>query len=233
MPLHPDQRPAKLAGILYLLTMAAAIFSEFYVRGSSIVLGNATDSVSKIVASPALFRLGIASDLILCLADVALVVALYVILKPVHRTLALLATFWWLIACAILAVVTLNDVAALELVSGAGSLQSLTRDQLQELARFFFTLERTGYGIGMLFFGLGSIVFCYLWFKSRYIPRVLAAWGILASLVPLVVSFALLVAPALDATYGPFRRGRSGGPILLFEGVIGVWLLVKGLREPA
>jgi hypothetical protein len=229
MPPSPNPRAAKLAGTLYLLTMATAIFSEFYVRGSSIVLGNATDSVTKIAASPALFRLGIASDLIFCLADVALVAALYVILKPVHRTLALQATFWWLIECAILAAVSLNDFAALELLSGADSLRSLTPDQLQALARFFFSLERTGYRIGMLFFGLGSIIFCYLWFKSRYIPRALAVWGILASLVPLVVSFALLVVPALDATYGPFRRGRSGGPILLFEGVIGVWLLAKGI----
>jgi len=50
-------------------------------------------------------------------------------------------------------------------------------------------------------------------------------------MLPLVVSFALLVAPTLDATYGTFRQGRSGGPILLFEGVIGVCLLVKGFQS--
>ena len=62
--------------------------------------------------------------------------------------------------------------------------------QLQALAQLFLAVEADGYRIGGVFFGLASIVFAYLWFKSRYVPRILAALGIFASLVPVVVPMA-------------------------------------------
>ena len=62
--------------------------------------------------------------------------------------------------------------------------------QLQALAQLFLAVEDDGYRIGGVFFGLASIVFAYLWFKSRYVPRILAALGIFASLVPVVVPMA-------------------------------------------
>ena len=222
---HRD--PTRLAGIMYLLTMATANFADFYVRRQLFVPADPQQTLRNIAASALLVRLGIGSDLITIAASVILVVALYVILKPVNRSAALVAVFWWLLECAIAAVVTLNSLAALFLLSSKDSLLAVNTDHFETLAQLFLNADRAGNRIAALLFGLGSIVFCYLWFKSRCIPRTLAAWGILSSLVPIMAPLSTVMFPALiDA---PLRRARSGWPIMTFEVLLGLWLLLKGI----
>ena len=146
----------------------------------------------------------------------------------VNRNLALLAAFWRLAECSILAVITLNDFAALLLLSGAEYLRVFDPKQLQALARLFVSVQGAGYRIGLVLFGLGSTVFSYLWLKSRYIPRGLAAWGIFSSLVVAIVALAIMVFPGLTAVEAPAYYA----PIFTFEVALGVWLLVKGIPAP-
>jgi len=89
------------------------------------------------------------------------------------------------------------------------------------------SVDRAGNRIAAVFFGLGSILFCYLWFRSRLIPRVLAAWGILSSLLPILAQLATIILPGFDV---PLRRARSGLPIMTFEILLGFWLLLKGIQ---
>src|SRR2546428_4238466 len=168
--------------------MVTAMFAQFYARGPLIVSGDAVQTAKNIAASERLFRIGTVSDLITFAGDVILLWALYVVLKPINRNVALLAAFWRLAECAIFALITLNDFVTLRLLSGADSLRAFETKQLQALAYTFVGVHDAGYLIGMVFFGLGSTVFGYLWFKSRYIPRALAAWGIFSSLVVAIVT---------------------------------------------
>lgn len=225
---HRD--PTRLAGIIYLLTMATANFSDFYVRLQLFAPADPQQTLRNIAASGVLVRLGIGSDLITIAGSVILVVALYVILKPINRSAALVAAFWWLLECAIAAVVTLNSLAALFLLSGKDALVTVNPGHLETLAQLFLNADRAGNRIAALLFGLGSTVFCYLWFKSRYIPRTLAAWGILSSLVPIMAPLSTVMFPALIDV--PLRRARSGWPIMTFEIMLGLWLLLKGTRAP-
>ncbi|MBZ5506763.1 MAG: DUF4386 domain-containing protein [Acidobacteriia bacterium] len=227
-----QRKAARIAGLMYPITIITANIVEHYVRGQLVIHGDAMQTAKNIAASAQLFRLGVASDLLTLVCDVILVVALYVVLKPINRNLALLAVFWWLVECSMVATTIACDFAALLLLSGAtGSLPALNTEHLQELARLSITMGTAGNRVAALFFGLGSTLFCYLWFKSRYVPRVLAGWGILSSLVPTVIPFATIVFSALaDA---PLRRARSGIPIAIFEAAIGLWLLIKGIQPPA
>jgi len=227
-----QRRAVKVAGVLYLVTLATASFAEFHVRARLIAPHDAAHTAVRIVSAEGLFRLGAVSDLITFATDAGLVVALYLVLNPVHRGLALLAAFWRLTECSILATITLNDFVALRFFHGAGYLQAFQPQQLQALAQLFLAVEADGYRIGGVFFGLGSTVFAYLWLKSRYVPRILAAWGIIASLVPVVVPMSYMLFPRLETAWGPLRRARSGGPIVIFEIALGVWLLLRGIRTP-
>lgn len=224
-----QRKAAKVAGILYLFTILIANLTEFYVRGRVIVPGNALHTASNIAAHEQLFRLGIAGDLLMFAGNIALVVALYVILKPVNGNLALLAVFWWLVECSVAAATLGIDFAACLTLGGAK--QSSSGDQLQALARLLISLDAGGNRVAALFFGLGSTIFCYLWFKSRYISRVLAAGGILASLVPTFIPLSTIVFASLADV--PLRRARTGIPIVIFEVIVGLWLLIKGINAPA
>jgi len=217
---------AKVAGFLYLFTMVTANFAEFYARGRLIVDGDAVQTAKNIAASERLFRLGTVSNLITFASVVILLLALYVVLKPINRNVALLAAFWRLAESSIFALITLNDFVALRLLSSADYLRAFDTQQLQALAYTFVRAHDAGYLIGLVFFGLGSTVFAYLWFKSRYIPRAMAAWGIFSSLVVAIVTLAIMAFPSLAAVVIPVYFV----PIFIFEVTLGIWLLVKGIK---
>ena len=91
------RRNARIAGILYLIIIAAGMFAEFFVRTSLKVPGDAAATASNIIASEGLFRMGITSDLIMILSDIAIGLIFYVLLKAVNNALALLAAFFRLV----------------------------------------------------------------------------------------------------------------------------------------
>jgi len=227
--IEPAQRTAaRLVGFLYLLTNATAIFA-FTVRGRLIVHGDAAQTAGNIAASERLFRVGIVAELITVAAVILLVAASYVVLKPVNRNAALAAVFWRLAENFILAIVVLNELAALRLLSGAEYLRAVDTQQLQALAFTLLRVYGDGFRVGFVFLGLGSAVFAYLWLKSRYIPRALAAVGIFGSLLMAIVESATLVFPGLASAVGMAYMAPMG----VFEIGGGFWLLVKGIRAPS
>ena len=87
---------ARLAGLLYLVAMATGLFAEFYVRFPSrlIVDGDTAKTAANILANEQLYRIGIANNILTFTIDVVLIWALYVLLRPVNRNLALLGVFF-------------------------------------------------------------------------------------------------------------------------------------------
>jgi Domain of unknown function (DUF4386) len=222
-----ERRWARVVGFSYIFALAPAVFAEFYVSGRLMVSDNAIVTAQNIITHERLFRLGIASNLLVIATDVLLVTALYVVLERVNRRLALLATFFRLIETTILIVAVLNDFYVLRLLTGASSVTTVNSDQLAALARVSMGAHNSAYGVALLLFGFGSPVFCYLWLKSGYIPKPLAVWGLLASVWIGICSFIFIVFPELTKV---ITIGYYGGPIFLFELTIGLWLLIKGLR---
>lgn len=226
--IDPEQHAAaRIVGFTYIIAMATSMFAELYLRDPLIVRGDAIQTAINIAASEQLFRLSSVIHLITFASDAVMAVALFVILKPVNRTLALLAASWRLADCAILSVNILNDFAILRLLSGADYLRAFDTNQLQALARFFLSVGAAGFQIGFVFLGLGSTVFSYLWLKSRYVPRGLAVLGIVASLVLALGTVAIMLFPKLGVVGLAYMA-----PMFFFEVGLGLWLLIKGLRVP-
>ena len=227
--IEPEQRvAATVAGYVYLIAMATSMFAEIYARAPLMVRGNAAQTAINIAANERLFRIGSVIHLLTFASDAVLAVALYVVLRPVNRNLALLAAVWRLVDCSILSVNMLNDFIVLRLVSGTDYLRVFDTKQLQALARLFYSVEASGFQIGFVFLGLGSTVFSVLWLKSRYIPRALAGWGIFASLVLAIVTLVILVFPTLGDAVGLTYMA----PMFFYEVGLGLWLLIKGVRIP-
>jgi hypothetical protein len=221
-----QRKAATVVGLCYLLALPPAIFAEFYVRTHLIAFGDAAQTARSIMAHERLFRLGTAGNLTVFTLDVVLIIALYVVLMPVNRTLALLATGWGLIETATLVVVTLSDFDVLRILSGADYLHAFEANRLQALARLSLSAHADAYNVGLVLAGLRSTAFCYLWFRSRLIPRALAAWGMAASFLMGASAFSFVIFPELSR-FIPVEI--YGAPIFFFELTMGVWLLLKGL----
>src|SRR5437016_2300487 len=221
-----QRKAARVVGFCYLFALPPAIFAEFYVRTQLIAFDNAAQTAQNIMAHERLFRLGTASNLTVFALDVVLIIALYVVLMPVNRSLALLATGWGLIETATLVAVTLSDFDVLRILSGADYLHAFEANRLQALARLAAGAHGAAYNVGLVFAGLRSTAFCYLWLKSRFIPRALAGWGMLASSLMGACAFSFIIFPELAKVVAV---EIYGAPIFFFELTMGFWLLRRGL----
>ena len=221
-----QRKAATVVGFAYLLALPPAIFAEFYVRAQLVAFDDAAQTARNIMEHERLFRLGTASNPFVFALDVVLIIGLFVVLMPVNRSLALLATGWGLIETATLVVVTLSDFDVLRILSGADYLHAFEANRLQALARLSVSAHADVYNVGLVLAGLRSTVFCCLWFKSCFIPRALAAWGIAASFLMGGFAVSFIIFPEL-ARVIPVEI--FGGPIFFFEPTMGCWLLLKGL----
>ena len=219
-------RAARIAGAMYLMTMATAVFAQVFVHASLTVRDDATQTAQNIIEHERLFRIGIASDLVAFTGIVALTVALYVLLRPVNEDLATLAALWRLAEVSILCVATLGSLIALALLSGTNYLKTFDPGQLHSLARLALGMRGAGYNIGLILFSLGSTVFSYLLLKSRYVPRALALWGVFSSLLVLTSAFWAIVFPG--SARAPLLASYAA--LFIYEVTLGFWLLLKGAR---
>lgn len=220
-----QRNAARAVGFTYLLTSALAYFAEFDVRARLLDYQSAAHTVANIISSEHLFRLGLAANLLTFASDVVLAVGSYLILRPVNRTLAIFGLSWRLVETAVVAVMTFNAFEILTVVSGPAYLRALPANDLQAMVGTAVDAHNAGFNVACLFFGLGSAAFCVAWYQSRYIPRALAAWGVLGSLLAGASTFVYTLSPALAGIVEP----TCFVPIGTFELIVGFWLLVKGL----
>ncbi|UGB44258.1 DUF4386 domain-containing protein [Frateuria edaphi] len=148
-----QRKAAKVVGLAYLLALPPAIFAEFFSRGQLVVLGNAAETAKNIVAHERLFRLGIASNLTVFSVDVVLIAALYIVLKPIHRGIALVAAGWGLVETSVLMAVTLSDFGVLGILGCGDYLHAFDAGQLQALARLSAGAHGDAYGVGLVLAG--------------------------------------------------------------------------------
>src|SRR5438876_11430960 len=216
------QTYARIAGVLFLLTIVAGGFGEFYVPSKLIVSADATATAKNIVGFNPLFRMGFATYLVEAVCDIALSLILYVLLRPVQKNLALLAAFFGLVSTAVFAVAELFYFAPSFILGGAAYLKTFSPDQLNTLALLSLKLYGYGGGIFMVFYGIPSILLGYLMFRSGYFPRVLGVLMALGGLGFVVRNFLLVLAPAWASSLLLL-------PMTLAVLPMTVWLLVKGI----
>jgi hypothetical protein len=221
-----QRKAAKVAGFTFLFAMLTVVLANYGISFRLIVPGNAVDTARNIMANETLFRLNIACHLLYVVSIVVLLTALYVILSPVNRSLALIATFCRLVFAFMWGITALNALGALRLLGDAAYLPVFAADQLQTLARLHLASSYDAYYVGLPFWGLASTVCSVLWFRSGYIPRVLAAFGVVSSAWCVICAFAFIVFPRFDAAV---NASWFDVPMVAFEMTLALWLLFKGL----
>lgn len=217
---------ARLAGLFYLITSLTGGFAEVFVRGNVIVSGDAAATARNILASESLYRLGFAADIVAGAAYTVVTILLYELLKPVSRSLSLLAAFFSLVGIAIGAVAALGHLAPLLLLNGAHYLNVFSTADLQAMALLALKLHAQGYLICLVFFGFYEGMLGYLIFRLTFLPRTLGVLVTLAGTAFLINSFALFLSPAIGGALNPYMLALDGiGEIGLM-----LWLLVMGVN---
>lgn len=228
MPMNDPNRLnlyARLAGAMYLVTMATALFGEGYVRGSLYVSESSAQTAQNLLASNSLFRAALVTDLLTFSGVVVLVWALHRLLRPVHRELAALGALFRVVELGTHFSALAFGMVALSLLSHGEYTQNFTEAQLHGLIGLVLRAQGAGLSLGFIPLGLGSAVFAYLFFRSRFVPRPMAAWGIFSSLLLALYSFGIVLSPATtDFFYAAMI------PMFIYEVSLGLWLLFKGVN---
>jgi Domain of unknown function (DUF4386) len=210
---------ARVAGLLYLVGSLFGIVRLIYVPNTLFVYGNATATANNIAEHELLFRLGIVSYLLCAALWIFVTLALYRLFKGVNQALAVLMVILGsLMVTPIFFVNTVNDAAALLFVRGGG--------YLSVFARLFLDLHHQLDLANEIFWGLWLIPYGLLVYRSRFVPRILGVWLIIACFAYLVLSFTGFLFPAYED-----QAGNIAQPILLGEVATMLWLLIMGANE--
>jgi len=111
------------------------------------------------------------------------------------------------------------------ILQSAGYLSAFTPAQLQAQAYLSFQLQDIGLSIALVFFGFDILVTGYLTFRSTFLPRVIGVLLAIEGIGYLINSFALFIAPAVQARIFPYFTATAIGEISLC-----LWLLVMGVN---
>ncbi len=225
--------PVRFAGLLYVLTSIIGFFAMGYVPGKLIVHGNAVATATNIMASETLFRLGIVASLIGQAAFIFVALALYELLKGVNRRRASLMVLLIVVSVPIAFLNELNSIAALTLVRGPDFLSIFEKPQREALAMLFLNLHHYGIVVAEIFWGLWLFPLGLLVYRSRFLPRFLGVWLILAGFAWIVLSLTGVLLPQYVNKVDTFSQ-----PAIIGEIVFMFWLLIRGagpklLADPA
>ena len=216
---------ARVAGFLFLwliITGLTGLLTSSHIVGS----GTFAETAKRVLASEHLYRLALCFELIETLSAALLAFALYETLKPVDKLLAQFAMYCRLGESFIGGASMIFSFFQLGLYSSQ-SIGALGTDQSRALVGATHIADSASVNVCAIFFSIGSILFFYLFFKSRYIPKILSAFGVFASVVVTVICFAGLIFPEYAAT---LQYGWA--PMAIAEVTTGFWLMF-GAKIPA
>jgi hypothetical protein len=218
----------RLLGAAFLIVIATTLIATIpldVVVGNSIGSSVEPDMLEKISNNPTMMRIGILGGLLNSTAIVALAVLCYFVLKEQNRILALLALGLWLGEAIFFAMIQIGSLALIPLSRDFVNAAAPASPFYQTLGGFLYNgLYNQGFMILMWFYCTGGLLWYYLFYMSRYIPRAISVFGLLAVTLGLA-GIVLQLFGFIDPNLGFLL-------ILPFELIIGGWLMLKGIRDP-
>jgi uncharacterized protein DUF4386 len=223
-----QRRAARIAGIAYVFGI---LFVPVYLLTSAglTVAGDPTATFANVQANPVLFRIGIASTLVMFVSVFVLIAALYATVEPVKRNLAMLGVVLRLPEAMFGLVSVVFSLMISQLATGDAPVAGSGPQQVQALVRLAMLGGSSGGTLNLVFMALGSFPFLYLFWVARYAPRPLLGFGMLAYALALVSGFTSILAPG-SAVDG--MEMVMATPVMLFELLFGVWLTIRSVGVP-
>ena len=215
-------KASRILGVAFLLQFVTSLFSGTLLRQAWFVSGKIGESMLKIARKPWLMRTSIFTDMLTALGIIFLGAMLFITLRKQNEKMALVALGFYILE-AVLGVVGKSEAFSLLRISQ----EYVTAGQpayLQTMANLALeSMDFVGTTLLMLAFCPGAVLFYYLLDKSRVVPRALSLWGFI-TVVPMLIAILL-------SLFGVQVSELIALPYIPFEGVIGVWILVKGIKQ--
>lgn len=213
------QQTASFSGYLFLFNLLIPTLGYLFVQSKLSVAGNPLLTSNQIIANEQVFRFGLLSEFILSIGLILLGYSLYVILKKTNPFFSKLALLLKTTEATLMAVVSLLSFLALQILVSNGQ----TGIDNKSLAGLLFNQHGTLNSIPMMFLGIEMVIFNFLFYSSRMIPRWIAVFGIISFILIFIFSICSLIEPE-------FASMLFTLPSFIYELIIGFWLIIKGVK---
>jgi hypothetical protein len=222
--MNRNRKIAIIAGVLFIIATVASVLGTLF---SKPIL-DAPDYLIDISANGNQVTIGALLAFIAALASASIAISLYPILRKYNEGLALGAVGFRLI----------EAVFYIARVMGLLLLLTLSQEFVKAGAPDSSYFQTSGVLIvagrdwmgnvgSLLPFCLGALMYYYIFYQTRLIPRWLSGWGLIGIILIIVISMLVMF-----RVIGPMSTTQIvlAVPIGLQEMVLAVWLIVKGFN---
>jgi Domain of unknown function (DUF4386) len=216
---------ARIAGVLFLISVVAGGFGEGIAPAQLIVSGDAAATAHNVASSNFQLRAGFAAFSIESLCDAALTAILYLLLRPVNRGVALVFVPLRIMATATFAFAELFYFLPVFILGGEAYLKTFTADQLNTLTLLSLNVYSFAGLFSGLYYGVASLLLGYLVVRSGFLPRWLGVLWFIGGAGFVAGTYVLILVPAYAT---PVFQLPTILAVLLF----GLWLTIRGVDEP-
>jgi len=171
----------RIIAALYLFVIIAGIVGQAVIADQLIVGNDAAKTAANILANRSLYRLAFTVFMLEMVAQVAVSVLFYDLLKPVNRSIARLTAVIGVTGSGIKTMARLFYYAPLLLLGGASYLATFSQPQLDAMALTFIRINSQGAAIGIIFFGFETLLRGWLIFQSGFLPRFLGVLSMIGA----------------------------------------------------
>ena len=223
--MNTSRKNAIIVGILFITATVAILLST----GFTGYILDAPDYLSKISANENKIIIGALFQFIAAATSAGIAISLYPILRKYNEGLALGSVGFRLIEGVFYIVSALGLLSLLTLSQEYVKAGSPAASYFQILGSLMLAVRNwAGFVFGATAFSLGALMYYYVFYQSKLIPRWLSGWGLIG--IVLLLSMTLLI------MFGEEPSGMTlllAVPIFLQEMVLAVWLIVKGFNPSA
>ena len=214
-------------GVLLIACSAASILSVLPL-GSPV--GMPAD-LSKLAANGNMVVLTALIEFVWAATGMGIAIGLYSVLRRRNRALALGSVAARVVEGVFVLVGTLSLLALLTLSQESVAAGSAGASSFQATGDALVAVRDWVHGfVALLPFGIGALMYYYVLYRSRLIPRWLSGWGLVAIALSLVAT----VYAGFTQDFGFTTVNTALNiPIGVQEMVLAVWLLVKGFDRSA
>ena len=217
-----DARISRYLGAAFVFQFATSLAAGML--SLSILTGSITEVLPNISSSLGQMQTTIVLELLTSVGIIVMTSLLYVVLRDQNPAVALVALGLWIAEAVMLAVKTLGLYSLLAVSAeyvDAGTPAAASSSSYEPVGTLSLGVSQHAGDIGMLFFCLGGLLWYYLLFQSRIVPRLLSLWGLAAVSLVLLATVLLVWDHGLDPSIALYAL------YVPFELVLGLWLLIK------
>ena len=208
-------------GVIYLAGMVLGIGGNVLILS---LLGG-PDYLAALSANSLLLAFGASLWLMTVVGDAAHGVLMFPILKQYNERIAVGYLASRIVDAVFIAVMVLFILLQIPLASEYLKAGGSDTSYLQALSTMFVQVNQYAYHIAMFILGIAGLLLCYVFYRAKLVPRLVAVWGL--------IGYAIIFCGSVQEVLGFNLQTIHAIPGGLWEVFIGVWLIVKGFNPSA